>query len=161
MGREDISPDLGTIARPLPSGGPWIVMVKSRPGVYYDAGGDPVPDKLAEEAGFDVAAHRREREKYAALEKARSEIEDRFKDEIRKVEREHSKAEPPADDGPFVEKTSTSQEPRRARLKKGGPIRAMVYDRPTNSWSVVDETAGVTLVEGLEKGDAIEALLAE
>jgi len=164
MGKENINPNLGTIAKPLPNGA-MVVMVKSQPGIYYDASGDLVPDEMALEAGFNVASDRKEKAKREAIDQARQEIEERFKGELSKIEKgvktpEEIEAAAQDNGEPFIEKNSQG-DATRARLVRGGPIRERIYDNQSRTWSVVEVESGKTLVELLDKKASIEAMLLE
>jgi hypothetical protein len=166
MGKGEISPNLGLICKPLPKGGPHIVMVKSIPGVFRDMNGDIVPDEMAAEAGFDVAALKRVAAKEAAKSEALAAVEARFAKEARAIEGmsdEELGVEPaPAvaneDAAPFVKRTS-SGEPRVARLVEGGPVRVIEYDNSDKAWRLFDRDTGKIYARDLSKTEAMELLV--
>lgn len=173
MALSDVNLNRGLVQMPLPNSGPLISMCKTVPGVYFDSSGNSVSDEMAAQAGFDVPLHKRLRAKDEALNKAKAKIESEFEkasteidgmsdDEL--AEAAGSEPEPAAtkqDDGePFIQRNS-KQEPRAARVVKGGDVREMVYDASSGTWAVNNRTTGKVVEDGLEKEDAIELLLAE
>ncbi len=175
MGLEDINPNRGLVQKPLPNGGPCISMVKSQPGVFYDAKGEICPDEMAESAGFDVVALKRQKAKSEELAKVTAEIEERFRgekaDATAAVEAGESpstgttgapdlKGEEPEDGSPFV-LTTAGDEPRVARATQDGPVKEMVYVTagPDRGWVVRDRDSGRDFGIGLSKEEATELLL--
>ena len=175
MGIEDINPNLGLTQKPLPDGGPRISMVKSKPGVFYDAKGDLCSDEMAEEAGFDVKALKRRKEKNEALAKATAAIEERFKDEMADaaadIEADESprtgigipadlQGEEPMDGAPFV-LTTAGGEPRVARATQDGPVKKMDYigKGTDRGWAVSDRDSGREFCVALSKEEATDLLL--
>lgn len=71
--------DRGFIKR-VGATGVIVIMYKDEPGVYYAPDGSPASEKSAASAGFDVEALRVDREKFAAIKRAMSDIETRFRD---------------------------------------------------------------------------------
>jgi hypothetical protein len=177
VGLENINPNLGLIQKPLPDGGPRISMVKSKPGVFYDAKGELCTDEMAESAGFDVKALKLRKAKDEALVKATAAIEERFKteldDETAAIEEGESprtgigipadlKGNEPEDGAPFV-LTTAGDEPRVARPTRDGPVKKMDYiGKGTNrGWTVKDRDSGREIEAGLSKEDATDLLLKE
>ncbi len=174
MGTGDIDLNLGLIQKPLPDNGPHISMVKSRPGVYFDASGDPATDKMAVDAGFDVTRDRLLKKKSELLAEATAEIEGRIKEEMaameagiddeiaRRADGDGDK-EPEKDDGePFVH-TSAAGRPRSARLVQGGPVKEMEYvaSGDDRGWVVKDRDSGQVYDAKLEEEQAVAILLEE
>jgi len=166
MGKGEISPNLGLVCKPLPDGGPHIIMVKSIPGVFRDMNGDIVGDEMAAEAGFDVAALKRVAAKEAAKADALAAVEARFSKESKAIESmsdEELGVEPAIsaaedDSAPFVKRTS-SGEPRVARLVEGGPVRVIEYDNSDKAWKLFDRDTGAVYARDLSKTEAMELLV--
>lgn len=182
-----INPDRGITSKPLPNGGPMIHMVKSEPGVYYDATGRVATDEQAIQAGFDVRRQRLEAEKNRRIAEATAEVEREMAERLQSLEREVTEEldeappevfqqpqqpqgasagdEPddgePDDGSPFV--YPNEEEPRRARLVQDGPVRAIRYDRRSHDWEINEETDDPenprAIATGLDKDTAMAALL--
>lgn len=73
----------GVTAREEPASGVRVYMYKDAPGLYYDAHGHEVSEKLARRAGFNVPDLRRERLKRDAIKKSMDEIEASYEQEKR------------------------------------------------------------------------------
>jgi len=171
MGKGEINPDLGLICRPMRHGGPLIIMVKSKPGVYFDAAGEVATDEMAALARFDVEGDRLIQSKELAKAAALAKIEKQFaadskdldgmtRDEM--VEAGLVEEAPPATaettKAGVLVKTSTG-EPRAVRLVDGGPVRVMEYEGQERSWKVFDRDSGHIFGDGLERVDASELLV--
>jgi len=165
MGKGEVNPNLGLMCKPLPEGGPMIIMVKTRPGVYFDVNGDPASDELANMAGFDVAADRKFMRKEAAKAEALAKVEAQFAEESEAIEAEFADA--PAEPAPAAPTESeaagvlvetSSGEPRVVRLVDGGPVRVMEYVNG-DGWKVFDRDSGEVFESGLEKNAASELLV--
>ncbi len=175
MGTGDIDLNLGLVQRPLPNNGPHISMVKSRPGVYFDATGDPATDEMAIAAGFDVPHDRLLKKKSEMLALATAEIEEDFKrasaaieagidDEMERVAKAKGDGDgAKADNGePFVD-TNANNRPRAARIVQGGPVREMEYvaSGDDRGWTVKDRDSGQVYDAELEEEQAVKILLEE
>lgn len=57
-----------------------ILMYSDEPGVYYSPDGRQVSQKMAEDAGYDVAAMRRQKQRTEKLKASQDEIAREFKD---------------------------------------------------------------------------------
>lgn len=84
MGR--IDRNRGCTIRLHPSGF-RVVMYQDAPGEYVDERGTEVTERVAEQAGYDVATLRRERLKRARLAEKRAEVEREFSTEQEDVEK--------------------------------------------------------------------------
>lgn len=176
MGTGDIDLNLGLVQRPLPNNGPHISMVKSRPGVYFDAAGDPATDEMAIAAGFDVPKDRLLKKKSELLAEATAEIEEKIRREMAAAEagidEKLAKGDgdgsgggegDKVDDGsPFVH-TNANNRPREARLVQGGPVREMEYfnSGDDKGWTVRDRDSGQIYDARLEEEQAVKILLEE
>ncbi len=178
MGMGNIDPNLGLVQKPLPNSGPMISMVKGRPGVYWDAAGEPATDDMAIAAGFDLKRERLMKRKDELLAEATAEIEADFKAAAAAIEAgiDEELARTSDDNGagdgagsgdpdngePFVT-TNANGRPRSARIVQGGPIRDMTYAiaGEKRGWAVKDRDSGQVYDEGLDEEKAVEILLEE
>jgi hypothetical protein len=172
MGKGEINPNLGLVCKPLPDGGPHIIMVKSIPGVFRDMNGEIVSDEMAGSAGFDVAKLQREAAKETAKSEALAAVEAKFAKESAAIDgmsdEELGIDNPPAsspeasgeDTAPFVQRNSAN-EPRACRLVEGGPVRVMEYVNADKGWKVFDRDSGEVFGKALDKAEAEELLVGE
>lgn len=61
-----------------PATGMQVFMYKDQPGYYLNAFGKPIPEQMAEQAGFPVAMLRKMRDKYQRMADAKELIEREF-----------------------------------------------------------------------------------
>lgn len=67
--------DRGVIFSQHPSMAVWVYMYVDSPGHYLNAFGNPVPEQLAKEAGFDVEKHAKERKRRERMQEAKDAID--------------------------------------------------------------------------------------
>lgn len=80
-----IDRDRGCTIRFHPSGF-RVAMYKDAPGEYLDERGEPLSEKIAEQAGYDVHSLARERAKKRRLEQYKARVEEEFATEQEDVE---------------------------------------------------------------------------
>lgn len=83
---EGINRDRGCTIRLHPAGF-RVVMYKDDPGVYLSERAEPLSDKVAEAAGFDIAGLDRERRKRARLAEYKAQVEAEFATQEEDLER--------------------------------------------------------------------------
>jgi hypothetical protein len=133
------------LIRRIPISGIQVAEYGDYPGEYYSMGGEPIPDDMAAQAGFDVAEGRKEKRRRELRAEADKKIDEQIAKESQEIEEKLAVEE--SERG----KRGQKAEPGEVHIQVGSNLRAI--HRGGGRYRVVDSEGNV-VTDGLSKTEA-------